>query len=136
MTNPKDIIGATKPPLHLVPGAAMVHMAMALKAGADEYGEANWRDDKIKSNEYISAAMRHLVRWQDGDDNDKKSGLSHLAHVLAGIGILIDAIENESVIDTRRKHGPASKTIEKFTKQPTAIVGDIAGWQDTTGHGE
>lgn len=42
-TNPKDIIGSDKLPLHLVPFSAIAYECLAYLEGALKYGRANWR---------------------------------------------------------------------------------------------
>src|ERR1700753_2565728 len=81
--NPKDLIGSSKPPLSLIPGTALTHLAMAMKNGADKYGAYNWRDYKIQSMIYCDAMERHLRAWIDGEDLAEDSGLHHLAHAMA-----------------------------------------------------
>ena len=114
--NPKDRIGTRKPPLHLVPPAAEIAESMVMALGAKKYGAANWRSTKVRASIYIAAARRHLLQWFDGQDDDPESGISHLAHARASLGILLDAIATESVIDDRPPKGAAAELIETFTK--------------------
>lgn len=114
--NPKDIVGAYKPPLHLVPTSANILEAMVLQLGATKYGPANWREQDVNASTYIAAAYRHLSQWFDGEDVDKESGVSHLAHARACLSILIDAIETEHVVDDRPPKGASSRLIEMYTK--------------------
>jgi len=114
--NPKDRVGRNKPPLSLVPGSALVLVSSALRNGADKYGPYNWRDQKIQASNYISAALRHLLAWNDGEDTADDSGLSHLAHACAGLMILIDSIETGNAIDDRPKPGVTHRTIKQNTR--------------------
>ena len=114
--NPKDVIGRKKPNLHLIPASANIIEAKVMELGAEKYGAFNWRSTKINASIYISAARRHLDRWFDGEDNDNESGLIHLAHARACLGILIDAIMCERANDDRPPAGPASKLIADFTR--------------------
>ena len=109
--NPKTLMGRLKVPmLSVLAPASIIHEALALQYGAFEaprkdggtgYGPYNWRDQPIEALVYIDAAMRHLMSWVDGEDNAQDSGESHLGHAKATIGILLDAIENETCIDNR-----------------------------------
>lgn len=111
--NPKTLSGRQKlPMLSVVPPAAIIYMAQAMRYGAYDarrtdnskgYGPYNWREQDIEAMIYVDAAMRHLLAWVDGEGEDGDSGVHPLAHVLATIGILVDAIENKSVIDDRPK---------------------------------
>ena len=101
--DPKGAVGATKCPLHLLPPYALRETAWVHKAGAEEYGPYNWRDTKVNATTYISALGRHLLAWQEGQDLDPKSGLTHLAHIAANANILMDAQKHGSLIDDRAK---------------------------------
>lgn len=115
--NPKDRIGTRKPPLHLIPPAAEIAESMVMALGAKKYGAANWRSTKVRASIYIAAARRHLLQWFDGQDDDPESGISHLAHARASLGILLDAIATESVIDDRPPAGAAPDLISRFTQK-------------------
>lgn len=50
--------------------------------GAEEYGARNWEDGLDVSRVY-AALRRHIAAWIKGEDNDPKSGKSHLFHANA-----------------------------------------------------
>ena len=81
--NPKDRIGTTKPQLHLVPAALSIHVARAMEDGAAKYGAYNWRGKKVRATVYISAMLRHLLDYLDGEDCAEDSGVHHLGHAAA-----------------------------------------------------
>lgn len=114
--NPKDRVGARKPPLHLIPPAAEILEAVVMGLGAKKYGPFNWRSSKVRATVYIAAAKRHLAQWLDGQDDDPESGVSHLAHARACLGVLLDAIATGNVLDDRPPAGPACALIQKHTK--------------------
>lgn len=114
--NPKDRVGAGKPPLHLIPPAAEILEAVVMGLGARKYGEFNWRTSKVRATVYIAAAKRHLAQWLDGQNDDPESGVSHLAHARACLGVLLDAIATGNVIDDRPPAGPATQLIQTHTK--------------------
>lgn len=114
-TNPKDLIGITKPNLYLVPPAAIIHAAKAMENGAAKYGAYNWREKKVRATVYLSAADRHLKQWQDGEDVAADSGVHHLAHAMACIAIVLDALETGNLVDDRPTPGAASRLIADFT---------------------
>jgi hypothetical protein len=123
LPNPKDAIGDTKPPLHLVPEALVIFASQAMKNGADKYGPFNWRDHPILAHVYISAIRRHLAAWFDGEDFAGDSGVHHLAHAAAGLAILLDAMATGNLIDDRPTPGPSSALIEQFTfKAPRTVA--------------
>lgn len=102
-TNPKDIAGAKKVPISLLPTEGIVQGAKAMKHGADKYGPFNWRDKKIQYVIYLDAILRHVILCIDGEDIDKDSGLHPLAHVIAGASIVLDALKHDCLIDNRPK---------------------------------
>lgn len=114
--NPKDLVGVKKPPLHLVPTALNLYAAQAMRNGAAKYGPFNWRTKPIIASVYVSAALRHLNAWFDGEQVADDSKVEHLAHCVASLAILIDAIECGNVVDDRPPAGPAPKLIERFTE--------------------
>lgn len=114
--NPKDRVGAGKPPLHLIPPAAEILEAVVMGLGARKYGEFNWRSSKVRATVYIAAAKRHLAQWLDGQDDDPESGVSHLAHARACLGVLLDAIATGNAVDDRPPAGAACGLIERHTK--------------------
>jgi len=115
--NPKDRIGVTKPQLHLIPASAEIIESQVMALGAKKYGPFNWRDSKVRASVYISAAKRHLAQWFDGQDNDKESGVSHLAHIRACMGILLDAQSLNRMVDDRPSSGTATKLIRRYTEK-------------------
>lgn len=100
-TNPKDLIGIKKVPLHLVPTAGLIHEAMAMRDGARKYGPFNWRDKKVIATIYIAAAQRHIMAWLDGEEFAQDSGQHHLGHAKACLGIILDAQATDSLHDDR-----------------------------------
>jgi hypothetical protein len=115
--NPKDLVGAMKPPLDLVPSALTIHVAGVMALGARKYGKMNWRQHKVKYSIYLAAALRHLAQAADGEDLDPESGCPHLAHAAACCGIVLDAVACDMVIDDRGSPGPASRLLAANTKK-------------------
>lgn len=117
--NPKDIMGAKKPNLALVPSSAIIGMALAFQNGAEKYGPFNWREEgkPVQYMTYLSADLRHTYEFIDGEDVARDSLMSHLAHKMAGIAVLYDAIANGNAIDDRPTKGVAADLIEEYTKK-------------------
>lgn len=114
-TNPKDRVGRNKPPLDLIPPSAEILEGAVMRLGARKYGPYNWRRQKVRASVYIAAARRHLAQWLDGEDLDAESQVSHLAHARACLGILIDAIATDCVMDDRPPGGAATELIGRLT---------------------
>lgn len=117
--NPKDKVGAKKPNLSLVPSSAVIGMALAFQNGAEKYGPFNWREHgkPVQYMTYLSADLRHTYEFIDGENVARDSLLSHLAHKMAGIAVLYDAIECGNSVDDRPIKGQAANLIEQYTKK-------------------
>ena len=87
--------------MHLIPAPALLTLANVMGLGASKYGAYNWREHKVSSSVYQSAAMRHLLAWWEGEDKDPESGQCHLAHAMACMAILLDA-ENKGMLNDDR----------------------------------
>lgn len=117
-TNPKDRIGLTKPPLRLVPPAALIYMSRVMGLGADKYGPYNWREKAVRRTVYLEAALRHLLQALDGEDIDTESGMPHEAHAASCMAIVLDALAYGNLIDDRPVAGPAATLIAELTEVP------------------
>lgn len=111
--NPKDLIGVTKAPLSLVPPVSILQEARALAVGAQKYGPYNWRDYPVQSMVYVEAALRHILAYMDGETIDPETGVHHLGHAKAGLGILLDA-ETTGIVDNRPKAGHFADKAREF----------------------
>jgi hypothetical protein len=114
-TNPKDLIGSDKVPLHLWPETASVLGSMGLLDGALKYGRANFRAIGVRASIYYDATRRHMNKWFEGEDIDPDSGLPHLAHALASIAIIIDAQATGKLNDDRQHPGGYAELVEQMT---------------------
>ena len=114
--NPKDLVGAKKAPVGLVPPALMIGAAEALAVGADKYTPYNWRDYPVQAMTYVEAALRHLFAYWDGETFDPETGIMHVKHAVAGLAILLDCYENGTLVDNRPKPGPAAKMLADQNK--------------------
>lgn len=113
--NPKTDIGRTKPAMiSVIPTASLLHLGEVMKLGANKYGPFNWRETPVPAEVYVDAAMRHLLSWFDGEDDDPESGCSHLGHVMACMAIIIDAKENGMLDDNRPVKGRVGEMIANF----------------------
>ncbi len=114
-SNPKDIIGSNKLPLHLWPQTATAYGCLALLDGMLKYGRSNWRAVGVNATIYYDALDRHITAWFEGEDIDPDSGLPHLAHALACLAILVDAQAAGKLNDNRFYPGGFRKTVEAVT---------------------
>ena len=118
LANPKQAYGDLKVPLQLVPSVATAYMAMGLKEGARKYGPFNWRETNVEAMTYVGATLRHIAAFVDGEDIDPESGNPHLAHAMASLAILVDALEADKVIDNRPPEGPVAAFMKTQSEAP------------------
>lgn len=65
----------------LMPFKELEDVVKVLMLGAKKYSPDNWKKcDDVKR--YKDALMRHVISYVSGDEQDKESGLSHLAHAV------------------------------------------------------
>lgn len=100
-TNPKDVIGSSKMPLHLWPTTASMYGTLGLLEGALKYGRSNFRAMGIRASIYYDAIRRHCDEWFEGIENDPDSGLHHISHILACAAIIADAMAMGNMNDDR-----------------------------------
>lgn len=92
-----------KLPLNLLSTEAMNQTAAVLKFGAIKYAEHNWRNG-FQWSRPLAAAMRHITAFNDGENTDPESGLSHLAHAACCIMFLLEFEKTHQELDDRYKH--------------------------------
>lgn len=122
--NPKDIAGSAKVPLHMIPAGPLVEIAKVMANGDFKYTAYNFRDKAVTYTAYISADLRHLLAFLDGEDHDPGAALPHpekgnppypqvhhLAAVAATAIVLLDGILNGTAIDDRPKPGAAGRLL-------------------------
>ena len=114
-TNPKDMIGSDKLPLHLWPMTATAMGSLALLEGALKYGRSNWRVAGVRVTIYVDALFRHIGAYFEGEDIDPDSGMPHLAHALACLAILVDADAAGKLVDDRQIPGGYRALVDELT---------------------
>jgi len=77
-----------KPSVSLIPPTAILEEAKVMGYGAGKYGRNNWLKGMAWSR-LASAAFRHLLAWELGEENDQETGISHLAHVRCCVAMLM-----------------------------------------------
>lgn len=117
-SNPKDVAARKRVRLSLVPGPAMVSMALALQDGIDKgYGPFNWRNVPVEAMNYIDATLRHIKAWQDGEELAPDSRVHHLGHAAASLAILMDAMSCETLIDDRPPAAPTARLLTEAAER-------------------
>jgi hypothetical protein len=68
-----------KEPLSLLSRTWLLGVAKVMAFGAKKYAAHNWRNG-IERSRLISAALRHIMAYNEGQDLDEETKLSHLDH--------------------------------------------------------
>jgi hypothetical protein len=91
-----------KAPIHFLTREFIEGVAQAQAFGAKKYGDYNFCNG-LAYTRLLDAAMRHLIAFTWGEDNDNESGESHLSHAAANINMLMYTIKHHPDKDDRYK---------------------------------
>lgn len=91
-----------KAPLNLLPTNSLIEIAKVLGFGASKYAAHNWKGG-LKESRLIAAALRHIMAYNDGEDLDPESGISHIAHAGCCLMFLLDQHPRLPALDDRYK---------------------------------
>lgn len=119
--NPKDLIGVTKVPVHLVSPIAIVQESIANFLGATKYGAWNWRGKNTKASVYYAAALRHMFLWWCGEDMDS-DGTPHLTNARCCLAIIMEG----TVIGNMKDDRPPKVNLKAVMKEIEAMMPIIA----------
>lgn len=93
-----------KQPLAYIPKAALEAEAQAFAFGAKKYDPWNYKHG-IAVTRTLSAALRHIFQFIEGEDFDSESGAHHLGSARANLGMCLDTLANHPGLDDRFKGG-------------------------------
>lgn len=122
----------SKPRFSLIPDGTLSAVIRVLEFGASKYAENNWQSVPDARRRYYDAMHRHIDAWWQGEEEDKETGESHLAHAvccamflmwldsnlvkpeqgLAGVGAVMRNLAEMA----HRKHGEAESKTLKYGK--------------------
>ena len=106
------MLGSGRLPLGLVPDTLSAFAALGFLEGALKYGRYNWRVAGVRSSIYHDAIRRHLAKWWAGEEVDQKTGVPHLASILASVGILLDSALVGKLADDRPPPAPIANLVD------------------------
>lgn len=84
----------------LIPPTPLFLLAQVYTYGIGKYDDRNW-EEGLDYSRVFAAIMRHLWKWWGGEENDKESNLSHLAHAAWGCFALLEYCYRETGTDNR-----------------------------------
>ena len=93
-----------KAPMEMLPPELLHYTALVYKKGAEKYGLHNFYLG-MDWGRLIGALYRHTTLFNQGENDDKETGLPHLAHIAATAGILLVYQERKLGKDNRYKTG-------------------------------
>jgi hypothetical protein len=91
-----------KPTLAYIPKIALYTEGDAFKYGAKKYNAWNYKNG-ISVTRTLSAALRHIYEFLDGENYDKESGAHHLGSARANIAMALDTLFKHPEMDDRYK---------------------------------
>lgn len=89
VTSPIDKRDDGKDRWDLLPIGPVRSVVRVLTWSTGQYPEGNWQHVSRPRDRYYAATMRHVTSWFDGEVNDPKSGLPHLAHAVCSLLFLL-----------------------------------------------
>jgi hypothetical protein len=89
-----------KPEVSQLDPKFILDLADLMTVSAKKYGKFNWAHGQYYSTPYDSC-MRHLLKFQLGQDIDEESGKSHLIHAAANLMILYCSQLRKPELDDR-----------------------------------
>lgn len=108
-----------KPPLALISRRAMEEEAKVMAFGATKYAAWNWAQG-MSWMRVLSAAMRHLAAYADGETLDPETGLSHIAHARCCTAFLLDYEKHHPELDDRRPPPKQAAPSEAYASSEAA----------------
>lgn len=103
-----------KAPIHFLTREFLEGVAQAQAFGAKKYGDYNFCKG-LAYTRLLDAAMRHLLAFTWGENNDNESGESHLSHAAANINMLMYTIKNHPELDDRyRVENSSANPVKEF----------------------
>lgn len=76
-----------KAPLEYLRLDGIEEMCRVFKFGASKYGKENYLKGH-HVDQLTSAALRHLLAYQDGQEHDPETGFRHIAHAMCCMAML------------------------------------------------
>lgn len=83
-----------KPPVELLPAKPLFRVSEVLDFGGQKYGYKSYLTTTTRTG-LSAAALRHILKWMNGEELDEESDLHHLAHAAADLLLALDLIEHE-----------------------------------------
>lgn len=86
--------------LTILPLEGLIHAAKAGLFGAEKYGRYNYHKGHLNTD-LLAAALRHIFKYNEGQDLDDESGVHHLGHAIFDLMMILDELHRGSLEDNR-----------------------------------
>ena len=91
-----------KPDLSLLSSMAIIEVGKVMTFGKKKYTANNWRGGIVYTR-LIAAALRHIFAFLGGESTDPESGISHAAHAICCLMMLLEFQQTRPDLDDRYK---------------------------------
>lgn len=122
-----------KPSMSLLDRHALVQITRALDFGSKKYDAHNWRKG-MRYTRLMDASLRHLFAFNDGEDLDQESGISHIAHAACSLMFLLWMQENRRDMDDRHHTKKAVQQVAMELSEAMAKAITTEGNDDASTH--
>lgn len=89
-----------KPDMSCLSPIAMVKVAQVMTYGKKKYAKDNWRGG-ISYTRLIAASLRHIFAYLGGESLDPETDISHLAHAICDLQMILEFEETKPECDDR-----------------------------------
>jgi len=96
-----------KPGVDQIPPEILLEWGDVFSFGERKYARDNWKKG-TDWHQFYGSALRHLLKWWNGEDIDPESGLPHLAHAIWNVGALRYYQIHQIGTDNRPQHKEAT----------------------------
>jgi hypothetical protein len=100
----------SKTDLSLISPLALAYLSRVLDFGAKKYAPHNWRKG-IDQSRLISAALRHILAYNAGENLDLETGLPHMAHAMCCCMFALEQSYTANNPDSRHKLSVEQRTL-------------------------
>lgn len=91
-----------KPDLSLLSSIAIIEVSKVMTFGKKKYTANNWRGGIVWTR-LLAAALRHIFAFLGGESLDPESGVSHIAHAICCLMMLLEFQQTRVDLDDRYK---------------------------------
>ncbi len=114
--NLKTAAAQGKPGISAVPPVAIMALGAAMQDGVNKYEKYNWREAGATVSVFYDAMARHMLAYYVGENYASDSKIHHLAHLMAGCAILLDAELHGKLNDDRLAKNIEPEVIKQLMK--------------------